>query len=795
MARTYNYYDFREAKVNIAHTLMTKGWEVFGYSPDQSDSMTDYYCPASWSNGIASKNGYVLLVDVSSLSDSGRTVTKRSFNGTTKDVQSKIAKLQNMTTDKGASQQEEESAKAAIEKLLEKQNEGWTEEVVAIYPEFKNVNPSTSKWHIEKDGVLVDKGTGIGKFSDLPYNWDGTRNHEDEDKQKAINAFNKFISRIEKIVNTITVTDGSEVGSADVETMQLVTEQVTKTVTRPVQVDKENIEVGDYLKFAHRGGFWLVTNIYEVNGKTRISYENVGSEKRGYRQLKNCTRYYDLEERMMKSIQEGKTIVHQMTTFDEVTEVEKWVKVGKAPRASKEAVIIDTEEFVTANEETATGETEEASNDTPDKTLATKKQLWALHCATKLNTTTLKIDKNKASELITKSKQGEDIMSVVKSLLNVNLEEITDQSEIIKDNTNKESESVQADQSNYITKIDKQIESAQKKLDSLSGDYLTNTWKRQNEEASRESKRESIRFDISLLEYLKNKASFNSMTDLDINLLNTQFREDLKNKYNAKNGRNYIVEYPVIDSRYDKNNWWNLEVPKRQKRLNKAGIFNTEQYNIVVDKYGEIVREIETPVNSVQKQIKEMENKVKFYKIDGYFPTPKTIVQQMIDLADIQDGESILEPSAGNGNILDGIKQYSQDYSLNVILEAIEYNYTLSEILEMKQYKVVSNDFTEFRPFNKYDKIIMNPPFEKNQDVDHVLKAYECLKDGGKLVAIMSPHWTFANDSKSVNFRNWLSDKGYYEKLPEGSFKESGTGVNTVLVVIDKLENDYSMHG
>lgn len=361
MARTYNYYDFREARVNIAHALMAKGWEVFGYSPDQSDSMTDYYCPASWSRGIASKNGYVLLVDVSSLSDSGRTVTKRSFNSTTKDIQNKIAKLQNMTTEKGASQQEEESAKSAIEKLLEKQSEGWTEEVVAIYPEFKNVNPSTSKWHIEKDGVLVDKGTGIGKFSDLPYNWDGATNHEDEDKQKAINAFNKFISRIEKIVNTITVTDGSEVGSADFETMQLVTEQVTKKVTRPVPFDKKNIEVGDYFKFAHRGGFWLVTNIYEVNGKTRISYENVGSEKRGYQQLKNCTRYYDLEERMMKSIQEGKTIVHQMTTFDEVTEVEKWVKVGKAPRASKEAVTVDAEEVVTVNEETAKGEIVEAS--------------------------------------------------------------------------------------------------------------------------------------------------------------------------------------------------------------------------------------------------------------------------------------------------------------------------------------------------------------------------------------------------------------------------------------------------
>lgn len=104
-----------------------------------------------------------------------------------------------------------------------------------------------------KDGVLVDKGTGIGKFSELPYMWDGANNtwikgsgtlgngnkkEVSEEKQRVINAFNKFISRIEKNVSTITVTDGTEVGSADVETMQLITEQVTKTVTRPVKVEK-----------------------------------------------------------------------------------------------------------------------------------------------------------------------------------------------------------------------------------------------------------------------------------------------------------------------------------------------------------------------------------------------------------------------------------------------------------------------------------------------------------------------------------------------------------------------------
>ncbi|MFF2834293.1 methyltransferase, partial [Cellulosimicrobium cellulans] len=198
------------------------------------------------------------------------------------------------------------------------------------------------------------------------------------------------------------------------------------------------------------------------------------------------------------------------------------------------------------------------------------------------------------------------------------------------------------------------------------------------------------------------------------------------------------------------------------------------------------VKAIEIPTNPIQQQIKKLENEVKLSKIPGFFPTPNNIVQRMIEFADIKDGETILEPSAGNGNILDGISQYIMEEGLNVNLEALEWNHKLSEILELKQYKIVGNDFTEFIPNTLYDKIIMNPPFEKNQDIVHVLKAYDCLKDGGKLVSIMSPHWTFANDSKSVQFREWLSDKGTFEKLPEGSFKESGTGVNTVLVVIEK---------
>ena len=41
MSSRTNYYDFRDAKVLIAMELSKRGWEIFGFKPDESDSMTD----------------------------------------------------------------------------------------------------------------------------------------------------------------------------------------------------------------------------------------------------------------------------------------------------------------------------------------------------------------------------------------------------------------------------------------------------------------------------------------------------------------------------------------------------------------------------------------------------------------------------------------------------------------------------------------------------------------------------------------------------------------------------------
>jgi type I restriction-modification system DNA methylase subunit len=87
----------------------------------------------------------------------------------------------------------------------------------------------------------------------------------------------------------------------------------------------------------------------------------------------------------------------------------------------------------------------------------------------------------------------------------------------------------------------------------------------------------------------------------------------------------------------------------------------------------------------------------------------------------------------------------------------------------------------------KYDRVLMNPPFENLQDIDHVLHALHFLKPGGRLVAVMSPSPFFRSDRKCELFRGVVEKLGCeVVDLPDGSFKASGTGVATKLLILDK---------
>ena len=190
-------------------------------------------------------------------------------------------------------------------------------------------------------------------------------------------------------------------------------------------------------------------------------------------------------------------------------------------------------------------------------------------------------------------------------------------------------------------------------------------------------------------------------------------------------------------------------------------------------------------INKFEQMREQLKGGVQVVAAPQLFPTPPQLVERMIDEAEIESSHQILEPSAGTGRILDGINCGD--------VVAIEYDSQLASAL-VKSYPEINiycSDFTCCSPnyLGKFDRVIMNPPFKGGQDVEHVLHAYEFLKDGGRLVAIMCEGPFFRSDKKSKSFREFLdSVNGYSEKLPQDTFKSSGTMVNTRLVIINKEE-------
>lgn len=164
---------------------------------------------------------------------------------------------------------------------------------------------------------------------------------------------------------------------------------------------------------------------------------------------------------------------------------------------------------------------------------------------------------------------------------------------------------------------------------------------------------------------------------------------------------------------------------------------------------------------------------------NGYWPTPKPLAKFLIDLVGIRSGMTVLEPSAGQGHILDHIDVTDTE------LFCIEILPENRNVLQKKGYQLIGEDFLKFEG-KWFDRIVMNPPFERQQDIDHVVHAYSLLRDGGRLAAIMSTGVTFRINRKTVEFRDLVTKHGEIYNNPDGSFKDSGTAVNTVTVVINK---------
>lgn len=227
------------------------------------------------------------------------------------------------------------------------------------------------------------------------------------------------------------------------------------------------------------------------------------------------------------------------------------------------------------------------------------------------------------------------------------------------------------------------------------------------------------------------------------------------------------------------------DTAKARARLRKAGIFSTAQ----LKEAQALLEAMEQPASApgAAQRIAKLERALLGMDLPGYFPTPPRVVALLVERADIEAGHRVLEPSAGKGNIADALRLIP-----GVVLDVVEFNTTLREILEAKGYTLAGQDFLQYHA-KGYDRVVMNPPFEGMQDVDHILHAYDLLAPGGRLVSVASASPFFHKTRKATDFRAWLDKlRGHSERLPEGSFlsSERSVGVNAYLVVVDKPGED-----
>lgn len=175
----------------------------------------------------------------------------------------------------------------------------------------------------------------------------------------------------------------------------------------------------------------------------------------------------------------------------------------------------------------------------------------------------------------------------------------------------------------------------------------------------------------------------------------------------------------------------------------------------------------------------------------AFFPTPEPVIAELLRDGIPAHAWHILEPSAGKGNIAEAMRTYCLEHNVDALLDCCEIVPRFRDVLRENGFNVLDEpDFLLYHPDYLYGFIAMNPPFAVEGDalayVTHIEHAWSLLAPGGELRAVAPAGFAFRDDKRIVQLRNLVEECGSWEKLEGKSFAESGTGVATVILSIQK---------
>lgn len=183
------------------------------------------------------------------------------------------------------------------------------------------------------------------------------------------------------------------------------------------------------------------------------------------------------------------------------------------------------------------------------------------------------------------------------------------------------------------------------------------------------------------------------------------------------------------------------------------------------------------PVQTKIPPIVDVTSLRRYKKEFNFFETPDALADKMAELIDdVGRGAKILEPSAGLGSLIRAVHR-----AIKYPIEAIDFCELQGEfcdILTESGAVQVGNDFLNYQPGPIYNAVIMNPPYKNSLAERHVNHAWDCIRPGGKIAALVG-----------MQAAEWIDDEFYghvfvREEIPKGTFKE--TNIATCLFLIIK---------
>jgi hypothetical protein len=190
--------------------------------------------------------------------------------------------------------------------------------------------------------------------------------------------------------------------------------------------------------------------------------------------------------------------------------------------------------------------------------------------------------------------------------------------------------------------------------------------------------------------------------------------------------------------------------------------------------YGEVLPDAE-PENVKPSASTAVSKDLQFYW------TPGEVAEAALEYAGLHEitqytrsrgyeAAQVLEPSCGDGRILDAIRQRGHRAL------GVEYHPGRATQARAKGHNVMSANFLEQPPKPEFDYVVMNPPFYGRHYVKHVRHAFEFLKPGGTLVSILPATAHYDHGELTGDWRD----------LPVGSFSAAGTNVPTGMLKMRK---------